>query len=197
MSFFKRLADIINQEHWRIQKSDRDLVARFSDEYGASFEKLDFSQIHSIEFINSLCVIRKASSEKNILGKRVIVGENEEVTSGVKKFNGTLIQGMPVDVKEDGNLDVFDLTARSDSLVQENLNLAGKMKDKEQVIQTLTTEMAEKEQTLRELTAQRDQFRNEAEQMRAEVLRYALSRSWIMTRPVRKLMQWMGRRKNA
>jgi hypothetical protein len=194
MSFFKRLADIINQEHWRNHTSARELVARFDEEYGATFEGLDFSKIHSIEFINSLCVIKKDATEKNILGKRVIVGKDEGVTNGVRKYDGTLIQSVPVEVKDDGNLDVFELVALAQS--SSHLKLAKEIKDKEQVIQTLRTDMAEKVQTVRELTAQLDQTRNEVEQLKAEVLRFALSRSWIMTRPVRKVMQWMGRRKN-
>ena len=38
MSFFKRLMDIINHEHWRNSKSRRELVARFCNEFGVAFE---------------------------------------------------------------------------------------------------------------------------------------------------------------
>jgi uncharacterized coiled-coil protein SlyX len=197
MSFFKRLADIINHEHWRINKSDQDLVAAFRDEYGVNFEAVDFSKIHSVEFVNSLCILRMAAPEKNILGKRVIVGEEEYTTSEVKKYDGMLIQSMLVEVKDDGDLDVFELIAHGNVPDQSNLILERRIAEKEQIIQRLTTQIAEKEQTTRELVTQSNQLKNELEQVKAEVLGYALSRSWKMTRPLRMIMQWIHGRKNA
>jgi len=196
MSFFKRLADIINHEHWRINKSDQDLVAAFREEYKADFGALDFSKIHSVEFVNSLCVLRMASPEKNTLGKRVIVGEDESATSEVKKYDGMLIQNMLVEVKDDSHLDVFELIAHGNVPDQSSLILERRITEKEQIIQRLTTQLAEKEQTTRESIAQLKQIKNELEQMKAEVLAYALSRSWKMTRPLRTVIRWMRGRKN-
>ena len=38
--------------------------------------------VHSIEFINSLCVVRKNPKKQNILGDRIVAGEVEEIFSG-------------------------------------------------------------------------------------------------------------------
>ena len=188
MSFFKRLTDILNHEHWRNQTPADELVARFGREYGVDFERLDFSRIHSVEFINSLCVIRKASPEENILGKRVIAGQSEQVTSGVKKYDGSLIHGMLVNVHEDGNLDPFELIAQRDALSQSVQNLETQLAGQSQ-------HLAEKEQSIQELSARLSQSASEVEQLKAEVLRYTLSRSWGFTRPARKILEWIGRRK--
>ncbi len=158
MSFFKRLADIINHEHWRNGRSRRELVARFCAEFGVEFDDLELSRIHSIEFLNSLCVIKKELPENNVLGKRVIVGREEQVSSGVKKYDGVAIQDFEAVIKDDGNLDVFELMAS---------NL--------------------------ELKSQLAQATSDLERSNAEVLKYALSRSWKMTRPFRRIVQWLRR----
>ena len=151
MSFFKRLTDIINHEHWRNGRSRKELFTRFGDEFGIDFENLDLFKIHSTEFMNSLCAIRKSPPEKNTLGNRVIVGTEEYVTSGTKQYNGTLIQDMPMEVKDDGNLDVFEVLARNDSLAQSVKNLSRQLAEMEQAVQRLTAQLDEKEQELAEI----------------------------------------------
>src|SRR6266511_5188315 len=151
MSFFKRLTDILNHEHWRNNKSRKELLARFSNEFVVDFENLDLYKIHSLEFMNSLCALRKSSPEKNTLGKRVIVGIDEQVTSGTKKYNGTFIQDIGMDIKDDENLDVFEVIARNDSLVQSIKNLSRQLAETEQAVQRLTAQLDEKQQELAEI----------------------------------------------
>ena len=45
--------------------------------------------IHSIEFVNSLCFIKKKSSKNNKIGKRIVVGETEIVSPDRKKYDNT------------------------------------------------------------------------------------------------------------
>lgn len=89
ISFFKRLADIINHEHWGIQKSRKWLMQGFETTYGVRLKEDLLSQVHSIEFINSLCVIRKSTAADNKLGKRVIVGSQDLVEVGLRTRNGS------------------------------------------------------------------------------------------------------------
>ncbi|MBK8418332.1 glycosyltransferase [Candidatus Villigracilis saccharophilus] len=133
MSFFKRLADILNHEHWRNGRSGRELLAAFCDEFGVDFDDLELARIHSIEFLNSLCVIKKSPPENNTLGKRFIVGNEELVTSGVKKYDGSSIHDFEAQIKDDKDLDVFALIRRSRELAQE----------KEQVVQALKFELSQ------------------------------------------------------
>lgn len=116
MAFFKRLADVVNYEHWRNNKSRLSFLSRFSEEYGVQFGEFDLPRIHSIEFINSLCVIRKSSPKKNILGFRNIVGEEELVSKTAKKLNNITILDVVVNAEDDTKFDVFDLIQKTESL---------------------------------------------------------------------------------
>lgn len=90
LSFFKRLADIVGQEHWGIRKSSSELLSGFSKHYGATFDGVPFEHIHSVEFINSMCVIRKSLPANNRLGRRIISGSTEQVTHSLLEMDSTI-----------------------------------------------------------------------------------------------------------
>ncbi len=83
VTFFKRLADIISHEHWGVDKNRFDILKGFSDKYNVQFNEELLQHIHSVEFINSMCVIRKGSPDGNLLGARFIAGIIEETESGL------------------------------------------------------------------------------------------------------------------
>lgn len=95
ISFFKALIDIINHEHWGIKKSIAEYIYDLNFNFKIDNHILD--EIHSIEFINSLCVITKQEKSNNLLGKRHIVGKiatvednknhNNEILSPPLQFN--------------------------------------------------------------------------------------------------------------
>jgi glycosyltransferase involved in cell wall biosynthesis len=74
-----------------------------------------------------------------------------------------------------------------------NLQLFETFNKKETTERALITQVAEQDQTIQTMTAQLDQVRNELEQSRAEVLKYALSRSWQITRPLRTVKKKLQR----
>ena len=82
MAFFKRLADVVSHEHWGVEKDSTEIFAGFFARYGFQMEAEILSHIHSIEFVNSMCVIRKLLPERNVLGPRFIAGSVERVVSG-------------------------------------------------------------------------------------------------------------------
>lgn len=89
ITFFKQLADIINHEHWGVPKSRNDLVQGLFAHYGCDALDADLlAQVHSVEFINSMCVLRKAPAVDNGLGHRIIAGSIELVVSGHHALNG-------------------------------------------------------------------------------------------------------------
>ncbi|MCX2201291.1 hypothetical protein LDO48_15185 [Pantoea agglomerans] len=58
--FLKKLADITNFEHWGIERSASDyLSSLFKHYHSAELDNVDYSEIHSVTFINSLCIITK------------------------------------------------------------------------------------------------------------------------------------------
>lgn len=91
MAFLKRLADAINYEHWGVSKPCDWLFNEMATKYG--FEKQDFrfSEVHSVEFLNSMCVIRKQPEDSNRLGSRCVVGDDSRVHPGVQSLSACCI----------------------------------------------------------------------------------------------------------
>lgn len=75
MAFFKRLADVLNHEHWGMPHARADILRSFEARYGVQPSESLLAEIHSIEFLNSMCAISKRPSAENVLGSRVVVGE--------------------------------------------------------------------------------------------------------------------------
>lgn len=160
ISFFKRIVDIINYEHWRNNKSRASFINKFSEEYGVAFDDLQMTHIHSIQFINSLCIIKKMPPGSNILGKRKIVGNRQGVTNGSEIFNGTVIQDLATEIKDDSYLDVFELISHNKSQTEaiEGLNnaiqgLNSRLASDGQEIKTLVEQVIEKDQTVSQLVS--------------------------------------------
>jgi hypothetical protein len=79
ISFFKALADIINHEHWGIPKLRADILRGIFTKYSCEIDEESLAKVHSVEFINSMCVVRKAPAADNKLGRRFIAGSMELV----------------------------------------------------------------------------------------------------------------------
>lgn len=82
IAFFKHLADVINFEHWGVAGKRPSVLAGLAAQYAVEFSDEMLAEIHSIEFVNSMCVIRKAPKSANTLGKRIISGLEETVVTG-------------------------------------------------------------------------------------------------------------------
>jgi lipopolysaccharide biosynthesis protein len=118
ISFFKRLADIINYEHWRNGKARISLLAKFAEEFGTAFDESSLAGLHAIEFVNSLCVLRKLPPAGNALGRRRIAGTGQAVSQGLLKNNGITIHDLPMVTPNDDHWDVFQLKRTLDSFMK-------------------------------------------------------------------------------
>lgn len=87
IEFFKRLVDIVNFEHWTSPESKVENLRFFQEQYGCTFRNEDLACIHSIEFVNSMCIVRKKDAIDNMLGKRVVVGADASIVSEVTALN--------------------------------------------------------------------------------------------------------------
>src|SRR5262249_36280774 len=74
ISFFKLLVDVINYEHWGVDRKRGQIVESFFKRFGCRLSDDVLAKVHSIEFMNSICIIRKNKVERNILNRRVVVG---------------------------------------------------------------------------------------------------------------------------
>ena len=89
IAFFKRLADIINHEHWGVDITRCELMDSFNSKFSATMTEISLASIHSIEFINSMCVIRKAQPDANVIGSRLVVGTDALVCRDILPFHGS------------------------------------------------------------------------------------------------------------
>lgn len=86
-AFFKALVDVCNYEHWGLPIKPAEFMISLGFDVGELAEYL--GHIHSIEFLNSLCVIHKQSPEQNRLGFRVVKGNVHTVCDiDVKLLDG-------------------------------------------------------------------------------------------------------------
>lgn len=90
ITFFKRLADVVSHEHWGIKKARVDILRGFFSKYDFQIDEDVLQHIHSVEFINSMCVIRKGNPEHNRLGTRFIAGSVEMVVPGHVQLDSSL-----------------------------------------------------------------------------------------------------------
>ena len=87
INFLKKLVDIINHEHWGIENKKEWLLRGFAENYKINIDNIELEQINSIEFVNSLCFVKKKPSKENKVGKRIVVGESAIVVPDRKKLN--------------------------------------------------------------------------------------------------------------
>ncbi|MFT3928219.1 MAG: glycosyltransferase [Myxococcales bacterium] len=83
MAFLKRLADVVNHEHWGVHKARADVLRATSEHFHSPPNEESLAHIHSVEFINSLCIIRKERPADNLLGERRITGREAAVNDKV------------------------------------------------------------------------------------------------------------------
>lgn len=228
MAFFKRLTDILNHEHWRNNKFRTSIIKDFLFTGNVELTEKDLSQIHSIEFLNSLCVVKKRQPESNELGRRIIVGTIENVAKGQKKYHNTSINDYEAVGTDDENLDIFRLIDEMAIIKEKNVSLTLSALESDYKIETLTNDaeahnicikklesrLTEYQHKLKELTKELNvlkkikldleveivnnlKYAKELEQqlgnnkiqidnLQEEVVSYASSRIWQITRPLRK-----------
>nr|WP_315592650.1 glycosyltransferase [uncultured Cupriavidus sp.] len=92
IAFFKRLADVINHEHWGVARQPSIVIDGILRHFECAPDRAVLAEllasVHSIEFINSICVVRKASASNNVLGTRFIAGQDELVVSDHHRLHG-------------------------------------------------------------------------------------------------------------
>ncbi|SDZ78474.1 Glycosyltransferase, GT2 family [Thiothrix caldifontis] len=167
MSFFKRLADVINHEHWGVAKTRTDLVEGICAHYGCELDVDLLAQLHSVEFINSMCVVRKAPAASNMLGQRIIAGTQELVVEGHHPLHGC--------------------TYQLDSLAEVNNAWSNRAVPPEETIQRVEQELVKVTELL---VAREDELKVREGELKAREIELAIlynSTAWKMTKPLRLL----------
>jgi hypothetical protein len=81
IGFFAALADVVNHEHWGLKRGAVSRLQRFIRSYELRLSDGMLAHIHSIEFANSMCIIRKRAPADNVLGERVRGGREQAVVN--------------------------------------------------------------------------------------------------------------------
>jgi len=130
ISFLKRMVDLANYEHWTNDQRRKEFLEPYINEFNLNLRDHDLCKIHSIEFVNSLCIIQIKSHQQNLLGKRIVVGRDGLVFPEIKDSEGKQASEKPLTNNNFDNLDVF-------SLIKENEKLESEVKGQLDVIQQL------------------------------------------------------------
>ena len=170
MSFFKIVADLVNQEHWGISKAPTSLISGFEKIFDIAAHNEIFSEVHSIEFLNSVCVVRKESKANNELGKRVVVGKRDDVLHGLVTRSGKRNE------VTDQSLNIWTAMEISPAEQYKSLNQAVTERDGQ--IDRLNQALTERDVHIQNLTNMIDEIRN--------------STSWHVSAPVRWVGWWIG-----
>jgi hypothetical protein len=175
MAFLKRLADIVNFEHWRNGKYRVNHLSEYDRKFRINLNEFDLCRIHSILFLNSLCIIRKKAPDKNRLGTRIVVGCEEVVTSGFDKLDGTSIVDNLTTTINDSHMDIFEL----ENKIQAHNNQIQTLNNQ---IENLNTQLEEKE-------SENLFYRQQISFLADKVTYYSESKSWRLTKPLREFME--------
>ncbi|MEL5849772.1 MAG: hypothetical protein U7M05_10460 [Candidatus Igneacidithiobacillus chanchocoensis] len=164
LAFFKLLADAINHEHWGIDSQRADLFRDFTSKYGVDTPEEALASVHSVEFLNSICVIRKSRPENNTIGPRRVSGQVATVETAVFGLNGTDISHPD----QSANVWAFNAQAEHDGLkeiIQTLATLTRQIENKDREIQQLAALTQEQErdfiQALQALQQTQDAQREE------------------------------------
>jgi len=180
VSFFKRLVDVINIEHWGIARSRADALASFALKFGITFDAEAFASIHSVEFRNSLCIVRKRDPEENTLGRRCIAGSDAPVNPDILSAHGKLTSAPD----QTGNPWSPISTTIEDEIVAgrkvDERQLKAAIAERDEKIILLNADLQERKRQAQTLKARLD-----ASDMAVRTLRQ--STSWRVTGPLRAL----------
>ena len=122
-AFFCRLVDLLNFEHWHGRTNRLAYLEPFLSHYCFVIHEQDLGTLHSIKFLNSLCIIRKESTEKNQLGLRFVKGSLESITEGSQQIDHTRIQDTTKTLADDSRDDCYGLLDRLTGLSEEKKHL--------------------------------------------------------------------------
>jgi len=176
ITFFKRLADVVSHEHWGIEKASTDILSGFFSKYDFRMDAEMLQHIHSVEFINSMCVMRKARPECNRLGTRNIVGSAGVVVSK---------QELHVSLDSAPDQGRNEWTARSMPPDEELIIRIKELTDLNAQIASVTQTVAERNgqiAIIKETVAERDA---QIASLNKAILAYQKSTSWRMTKFLR------------
>lgn len=201
ITFFKRLADVVSHEHWGIEKARVDILSGFFAKYGSQIDEEALKHVHSVEFINSICVIRKDKPVRNRLGTRVIVGSvgvvapGDVLRSSLEKIpdqtsNEWATRSMPPD--EELPLRLSELADSGGQIASLNQAIA----ERDSQVASLNQAVADRDGQIASLSQTVTGYDGQIAHLNRVVTAYRNSTSWRITKPLRFIGHQFNRIKN-
>lgn len=172
ITFFKHLADMVNHEHWGVEKSRTELITGFKQALNLDFDEVVLAEISSIEFLNSICVIRKKESHENSLGLRVVAGVNSNVAPIILSLANTKSTPINQLTNQWSTLSRSPVETYKDIIFELNI-----------FKESLENECAVSEKLRNELQAKL----SEMSDLNKQIVEIRNSRSWKITAPLRTM----------
>ncbi|MCH4809913.1 glycosyltransferase [Vreelandella neptunia] len=196
ISFFKQLVDIINYEHWGLNKGISEAISVFNAKYGLSLNLNDLEKIHSIEFVNSLCIVHKKTASNNRLGRRNIVGHDELVMPVLESLNGSFGQPFLQDEEDEDSIhpllrieqrdEEINEIRRKELLLEDEISKLGQqINSRESEIEKLESEIEKYKQQQVTIGSGLVDCKKNNEQLEKDIFNLISSKSWKVTRPLR------------
>ncbi|MFV8835701.1 glycosyltransferase family 2 protein [Aquisalimonas sp. APHAB1-3] len=183
VSFFKLMVDVLNRDHWGVERSVPDWLTGYSRHFGIQLDEAFLGQIRSVRFDDSLCVIEKQDSQVRGVGKRVIAGNDEGVTAGTGSLAGTHLLHWSQAENPWAQLDrpaVEYVEPLTRWLARQQRRITRQRR-------RITRQRRELEELQEELVARTRSI----EQLQGEVAEIRTSRSWKLTAPYRRVGGWV------
>jgi hypothetical protein len=185
--FFKKLVDVVNHEHWGIDRSRAEFLTDFEERYQVGFPEGLLRTIHSVEFLNSLCVIEKQAARLNDLGVRIVVGTVEAVAPGLHSMRGHLNHA------PDQRRNMWAVQDTASELALRRVEAErrdARIAELQRIVVEREARLAQREAQIAELASLA--AAREAEISRIEAV-YLNSTSWRVTAPARGLITMLRR----
>lgn len=196
ISFFKALADVVNHEHWGLPQQREYVLTGLAEKYGLNFSAAGLELVHSVEFINSMCVVRKQPAPSNQLGNRVIAGQEVElVVAGLKPLQGGLLVALDqVGTRWSSHASVA-CQGYPDTCVNLGKELASSQQQLQEVSALLSAAQLKHDAAVREiadvnasahrLAVELQELRGQHSALSAQLNSLMSSNSWKLTTPLR------------
>jgi hypothetical protein len=189
IAFFKDLADIVNHEHWGIPEKRTDLLDPFRAAYGVDFAEADLAQIRSVEFLNSICVVRKNAAGPGGLGIRRLAGTSAEVFVPAEPGTGSGTKNLAPD--QSGN------TWSQPTMFQGRAaaaNAAKEISDLNLKLGKLAKEIEDRQAELVKVAFELNQSHRQIDKLKHTLALRESSMSWKLTAPLRAIQCALTRR---
>mgnify|MGYP001055084469 CR=1 FL=1 len=174
ISFIKKLVDVTNFEHWRNNESRLNFLSPYIEHYDLELNEFDLCKIHSINILNSLCIISMKSPKENVLGNRIVVGSEEIVSQNDHLMNGITIHDIATDVQDDSTLNIFSLLNHKNRIKKE-------LTDRDQIIKDLQSSLTKLDQKIQQLSNGSKQKDQDIERLKNKLIKKEVSNKLLNT----------------